>query len=122
MGILLAKKMALAREFYFAIMMDRVSGGPLIIACSEGGTSIEDLAESSPEKIIKVPVNPVVGLTDADIEQVIDGLNASGDRTAAAGQIKALYDVFVNRDCLHGRGQSPRGGRRGEPHRRRRED
>jgi len=97
--ILLAKKMALAREFYFAIMMDRVSGGPLIIACSEGGTSIEDLAESSPEKIIKVPVNPVVGLTDADIEQVIDGLNASGDRTAAAGQIKALYDVFVNRDC-----------------------
>mmetsp|Transcript_41911 Transcript_41911/g.82164 ORF Transcript_41911/g.82164 Transcript_41911/m.82164 type:complete len:421 (-) Transcript_41911:226-1488(-) len=97
--ILLAKKMALAREFYFAIMMDRVSGGPLIIACSEGGTSIEDLAESSPEKIIKVPVNPVVGLTDADVEQVIDGLDASGDRTAAAGQIKALYDVFVNRDC-----------------------
>jgi len=97
--ILLAKKMALAREFYFAIMMDRASGGPLIIACSEGGTSIEDLAESSPEKIIKVPVDPIEGLTDEKVEQVVTGLGATGDRAAAAGQIRALYDVFVSRDC-----------------------
>jgi succinyl-CoA synthetase beta subunit len=40
---LLAKKMQLEREFYFAIMMDRASQGPMIIACAEGGTSIEDL-------------------------------------------------------------------------------
>lgn len=97
--LLLAKKMALAKEFYFAIMMDRASGGPLIIACSEGGTSIEDLAESSPEKIVKVPIDIVSGPSDADIEKVVSGLGASGDKAAAAEQIKALYQLFVDRDC-----------------------
>ena len=54
--LLLAKKMNLVNEMYFAIMLDRATMGPLIIACSEGGTSIEDLAHSSPEKIIKVKI------------------------------------------------------------------
>lgn len=97
--VLLAKKMALAREFYFAIFMDRASGGPLIIACSEGGTSIEDLAESSPEKIIKVPVNIMTGPTEEQIETVVNGLGVSGDKKAAADQIKALYNLFVDKDC-----------------------
>lgn len=44
----------LAREMYFAILLDRSTSGPIIIACSEGGTSIEDLAEQFPDKIIKV--------------------------------------------------------------------
>mmetsp|Transcript_19007 Transcript_19007/g.27885 ORF Transcript_19007/g.27885 Transcript_19007/m.27885 type:complete len:423 (-) Transcript_19007:162-1430(-) len=97
--VLLAKKMSLAREFYFAIMMDRASGGPLIIACSEGGTSIEDLAESHPEKIIKVPVDLTKGLSDEQAMQVVEGLTVSGDKDAAAAQIRALYDLFVSRDC-----------------------
>ena len=41
---------------YLAIMLDRASMGPVIIACSEGGTSIEDLAASHPDKIIKTPI------------------------------------------------------------------
>ena len=49
--ILLAKKMNLVREMYLAIMLDRASMGPVIIACSEGGTSIEDLAASHPDKV-----------------------------------------------------------------------
>lgn len=97
--VLLAKKMQLKREFYFAIMMDRASQGPVIIACSEGGTSIEDLAESHPEKIIKVPVDIEEGLTDANVQQVVDGLEVSGDKQAAGDQIRALYDLFIKRDC-----------------------
>mmetsp|Transcript_18381 Transcript_18381/g.38574 ORF Transcript_18381/g.38574 Transcript_18381/m.38574 type:complete len:424 (+) Transcript_18381:115-1386(+) len=97
--ILLAKKMNLAKEFYFAIMLDRASGGPLIIACSEGGTSIEDLAESSPEKIIKVPIDIGTGPTDDDIAKVVDGLGVSGDKSAAGEQIRALYDLFTTKDC-----------------------
>jgi succinyl-CoA synthetase beta subunit len=61
--LLLAKKMNLVAEKYFAILLDRTTMGPLIIACSEGGTSIEDLAEKYPEKIIKVPVDIKVTLT-----------------------------------------------------------
>eukprot|EP00545_Synedropsis_sp_CCMP1620_P009617 CAMPEP_0119015782 /NCGR_PEP_ID=MMETSP1176-20130426/11608_1 /TAXON_ID=265551 /ORGANISM="Synedropsis recta cf, Strain CCMP1620" /LENGTH=380 /DNA_ID=CAMNT_0006969103 /DNA_START=221 /DNA_END=1363 /DNA_ORIENTATION=+ len=97
--VLLAKKMQLNKEFYFAIMMDRASQGPLIIACSEGGTSIEDLAESSPEKIIQVPVDPITGLTDADVEKVVKGLTVSGDPKAAGDQIRALYNLFMEKDC-----------------------
>jgi len=97
--VLLAKKMQLAKEFYFAIMMDRASQGPLIIACSEGGTSIEDLAESNPEKIIKVPVSLQEGITPAQVQTVVEGLGVSGDKAAAGKQIEALYNLFVDKDC-----------------------
>ena len=97
--VLLAKKMALAKEYYFAIMMDRASQGPLIIACSEGGTSIEDLAAKSPEKIIKVPISLKDGPSDSDIEKVVTGLGVTGDKAAAGDQIRALYNLFVDRDC-----------------------
>lgn len=97
--VLLAKKMSLAREFYFAIMMDRATQGALIIACAEGGTSIEDLAESHPEKIIKVPIDLETGITQSDIDKVVEGLTVSGDKKAAGEQIKALYNLFIDRDC-----------------------
>lgn len=71
----IAKKMKLRNEKYFAILLDRYaaqmqvnpkgqcreSNGPLMIGCSEGGTSIEDLAEKFPHKIIKVPVDITLG-------------------------------------------------------------
>ena len=97
--ILLAKKMNLAKEFYFSILLDRASGGPVMVACSQGGTSIEDLAESNPELIIKVPVNILTGPTEEDIAKVIEGLGASGDKAAAGEQIRALYNLFVDKDC-----------------------
>lgn len=97
--LLLAKKMALAKEFYFAIFLDRSSGGPIIIACSEGGTSIEDLAESSPEKIVKVPIDIRCGPTPSEIDTVVNGLGVSGDKTAAGEQIMALYNLFIDKDC-----------------------
>mmetsp|Transcript_57237 Transcript_57237/g.124356 ORF Transcript_57237/g.124356 Transcript_57237/m.124356 type:complete len:415 (-) Transcript_57237:373-1617(-) len=97
--VLLAKKMKLVKEMYFSIMLDRTSMGPLMVACAEGGTSIEDLAHSSPEKIIKVPVDINVGITDAEAMKVVEGLEVSGDKTKAMDQIKALYKLFVDLDC-----------------------
>ena len=64
-----------------------------------GGTSIEDLAESHPDKIHKTPVDPRVGLTDAQAASIVDALAVTGDRAAAAAQIKALYATFVDCDC-----------------------
>jgi succinyl-CoA synthetase beta subunit len=49
-----ARKMKLTREMYFAILLDRKTSGPMMIGCAEGGTSIEDLAEKFPDKIVKV--------------------------------------------------------------------
>ena len=97
--VLIAKKMDLVREFYFSILLDRASGGPVMIACSEGGTSIEDLARDSPEKIIKVPVDIRKGPTQQDLETVVEGLGVQGDKNKASQQIAALYDLFVQKDC-----------------------
>jgi len=97
--VLLAKKMNLVREMYLAIMLDRASMGPIIIACSEGGTSIEDLATSHPDKIIKTPIDINIGITDEQAMVVAKGLEVTGDMAAAAEQIKALYKLFVEADC-----------------------
>ena len=98
--VLLAKKMQLAREFYFAILMDRASQGPMIIACAEGGTSIEELAVTAPEKIVRVPVDIVTGLTDANVATVLETLQVASDTKEDAGsQIRALYNLFIAQDC-----------------------
>jgi len=97
--LMVAKKMSLAREMYFAILLDRSTNGPIIIACSEGGTSIEDLAEQFPEKILRMPIDIRTGITDAQALEVAEGLGVTGDKAAAAGQVKALYELFVKSDC-----------------------
>ncbi|KAG2438195.1 hypothetical protein HXX76_005801 [Chlamydomonas incerta] len=97
--LLIAKKMKLKREMYFAILLDRKTAGPMMIGCSEGGTSIEDLAEKFPEKIIKIPIDIRVGITDAQAMQMVEGLHVTGDKAAAAKQIKALYTLFDKSDC-----------------------
>jgi len=97
--LLLAKKMELVNEMYFAILLDRATQGPMVIACAEGGTSIEDLAESNPDAIVRVPIDPKIGMTDADAATVVAGLKCSGDLEAAKGQVQALYKLFVEADC-----------------------
>jgi succinyl-CoA synthetase beta subunit len=91
--------MQLAREMYFAILLDRSTSGPVMIGCSEGGTSIEDLAEKFPEKIIKVPVDIREGITKDQALKMAKGLAVTGDLNAAADQISALYKMFVDCDC-----------------------
>ncbi len=71
----------------------------LLIGCSEGGTSIEDLAEKYPEKIVRIPVDIREGITDDQARQMVEGLQVSGDPAAAAEQIKALYHTFTKCDC-----------------------
>ncbi|MEW5311100.1 MAG: hypothetical protein WDW38_002843 [Sanguina aurantia] len=94
-----AQKMKLVREMYFAILLDRKSAGPIMIGCSQGGTSIEDLAEKFPDKIVKIPIDIRVGCTDAQALAMATGLAVTGDKEAAAQQIKALYELFVKTDC-----------------------
>eukprot|EP00210_Caulerpa_lentillifera_P003633 g3468.t1 len=96
----IAQKMKLKNEKYFAILLDRESNGPILIGCSEGGTSIEELAESKPEKIIKIPVDITTGLTNEQAKEMVEGLKVSGDPTSAINQIKSLYKLFIEKDCM----------------------
>ena len=88
----------LGERMYFAILLDRAFGGQVVIACAEGGTSIEDLAEKYPEKI-KVPIDIVAGMTDQQASEIVDALEISGSKPAAIEQVKALYGVFRDSDC-----------------------
>jgi succinyl-CoA synthetase beta subunit len=98
--LLVAEKMRLTAEKYFAIALDRKSAGPLVIACSEGGTSIEDLAEKFPDRLLRLPVDPLAGgLSDAAAAQLVAALRVAGDKADAAAQLQALYALFVEKDC-----------------------
>ncbi|OAY71836.1 Succinyl-CoA ligase (ADP-forming) subunit beta, mitochondrial [Ananas comosus] len=98
--VYLCEKLSLVNEMYFAITLDRKTAGPLIIACSKGGTSIEDLAEKYPDMIIKVPVDVFKGITDEDAAKVVDGLAPKvADRNACIEQVKKLYELFCKCDC-----------------------
>lgn len=98
--VYLCEKLSLVNEMYFAIMLDRTSAGPLIIACKKGGTSIEDLAEKFPDLIIKVPIDVFKGITDEDAAKVVDGLAPKvADRSNSIEQVKKLYKLFCECDC-----------------------
>ncbi|GAB4847784.1 hypothetical protein Ancab_026847 [Ancistrocladus abbreviatus] len=99
--VYLCEKLSLINEMYFAITLDRKTAGPLIIACSKGGTSIEDLAEKYPDMIIKVPIDVFKGISDEDAAKVVDGLALkAADRQSAIEQVKKLYKLFCDRDCI----------------------
>ena len=97
--LFLAEKMTFAHEKYFAIVLDRKAGGPVMIGCSEGGMSIEDLAEKFPDRIVKIPVDIRTGITHAQAAQMVDGLKCTGDREANIKMISNLYRLFAEKDC-----------------------
>ena len=66
------------KEYYLAVLMDSATSKPVIIASTEGGVDIEEVAESSPEKILKVLVDPALGLRSYQARQIAFGLELSG--------------------------------------------
>ena len=97
--VYVAEKMTLTREMYFAITLDRASAGPLVIASAEGGTSIEDLAQSHPEKIIKMRLDIERGMTKTQADELVKRLGISKHVDEAAKQLMGLYETFSKSDC-----------------------
>src|SRR5439155_7863279 len=60
--VLVAESAEIAREIYFAILLDRATAAPVIVASVEGGVEIEAVAMKSPEEIIREPIDPLAGL------------------------------------------------------------
>lgn len=88
------------KEYYLAVLMDRATSKPVIIASTEGGVDIEEVAESSPEKILKVLVDPTLGLRPYQARQIAFGLELSGDsRKQCVKLVTKLYNFFWTKDC-----------------------
>jgi succinyl-CoA synthetase beta subunit len=100
--VLLMERVYMRREMYLSIMMDRHYKGPVIVACASGGTSIEDLAEHSPELVLKEPVDIKSGLSEAQAVKVAKHLQLiPGTKAYENGLtlLKNLYDAFIKKDC-----------------------
>ena len=90
----------IAHEYYLAILMDRETSKPVIIASTEGGVDIEQVAEETPEKITKVFVDPALGLQAYQMRQVAFGLGFSGQAFKdMAKALNGLYQLFWEKDA-----------------------
>ena len=88
------------KEYYVAALTDRATQTVAMMASSVGGMDIEDVAHKTPEKILKVFVDPLVGLTDAQAMQLVAGI---GVPAASQGQavevLKKLYSCYMETDA-----------------------
>merc|ERR1712232_1020085 len=98
--LMLAERVQIDAEKYFAILMDRGSGGPLMIGSKVGGTSIEDIAEADPSAIIKQPVDIVAGINSDIATSMAAKMAYTGNEAKLAAElISNLYKMFVSCDC-----------------------
>ncbi len=88
------------KEYYLAILLDRVTSRPVIVASTEGGVEIEKVAHDTPEKIFRISVDPAVGLQGYQARQLAFQLGFTGDIFKNAVKlITSLYQAFWATDA-----------------------
>uniref|UniRef100_A0A7E5A218 Succinate--CoA ligase [GDP-forming] subunit beta, mitochondrial n=1 Tax=Panagrellus redivivus TaxID=6233 RepID=A0A7E5A218_PANRE len=98
--VMVAESIPIKRETYVAILMDREYNGPVIIASPAGGMDIEEIAEKSPDLILKEPIDIATGITSAQTLKIAKFLDFKGDLAEiAAQQIERLYKLFIDVDA-----------------------
>jgi succinyl-CoA synthetase beta subunit len=98
--VLVVESVEIAREIYFAILLDRATAGPLVVASTEGGVEIETVAAKSPEKIIREPIDSLAGLQSFQARKLAKQLAFdSGQLKAAAKLFDGLFRTFIGLDC-----------------------
>jgi succinyl-CoA synthetase beta subunit len=98
--VLVAASVDIEREIYFAVLLDRATAAPLIVASTQGGVEIETVAEKSPEKIIREPIDPLAGLQPFQTRKLAKQLGFKSDQIKPAAKLfSALYRTFIESDC-----------------------
>jgi len=88
------------RELYLGMLVDRASYRVTVMASTEGGMEIEEVAEKTPEKIIKLAIDPVTGLQPYHARQIAFGLGLEGKQIGKAVKfLTAMYQAFTELDC-----------------------
>ena len=90
----------IAREIYLSLVLNRDAGRLAFVASSAGGMDIEEVAAHSPEKIIRINVNPTSGLQDFQCRQLAFGLGFKGGQVTQFGKVAhAIYKLYLERDA-----------------------
>ncbi|MDA0653192.1 MAG: ADP-forming succinate--CoA ligase subunit beta [Proteobacteria bacterium] len=90
----------IARELYLGILIDRATSCITIMASTEGGMDIEEVAAKTPEKILKVAIDPATGLQAFHARKIAYGLGLEGDQVKSAVKfLYGMYDAFISLDA-----------------------
>jgi succinyl-CoA synthetase beta subunit len=90
--LLISEGAKIKKEFYLAVLLDRVVGRPVVMASTEGGVNIEEVAAHTPEKIFKEWIDPAVGIIPFQARKIAGALGLKGDLFNAA--VKLIIGVF----------------------------
>src|SRR5438093_780922 len=98
--VLVVESAEIAREIYFAILLDRATAAPVIVASTEGGVEIETVVAKSPEKIIREQIDPLAGLQPFQTRKLAKQLGFESSQLKSASKLfEGLYRTFVAFDC-----------------------
>src|SRR6476659_1782510 len=98
--VLVAESVEIAREIYFAILLDRATAAPIVVASIEGGVEIETVAQKSPEKILREKVEPLAGLQAYQTRKLAKQLGFKSTQLKEVGKLfNGLYRTFMACDC-----------------------
>ena len=98
--VLVAKSVDIERELYFAILFDRANSTHSIIASTEGGMNIEEVAEKTPEKITRVVLHPALGLQPYQCRKLAAALGLRGKQMNQAAKLfTSLWSLYSKSDC-----------------------
>lgn len=90
----------IARELYLAMLLDRSTGRLIMMASTEGGVEIEEVAKNTPEKIFKESIDPAVGLMPYQARNIAYGLKLEGEQVGKAVKMMlALYRMYTEKDA-----------------------
>ena len=98
--VMIGEAVDIERELYLAILMYRETCRPVIVASTEGGMDIEEVAENTPDKIVREFVHPLAGLQAYEVRKLAKALELTGDQAKQFGKlIGKLYKLFLKCDC-----------------------
>lgn len=98
--LLIEQGVDIDRELYLGMVLDRETSQFVMMASTEGGVEIEKVAAETPDKILKVWIDPAVGLQGFQARQLAFGLGLAGKQVANAVRFMlALYNAFIDKDC-----------------------
>jgi succinyl-CoA synthetase beta subunit len=98
--VLIEEGLQMQRELYLSLLLDRAAGKPVMMASAAGGMDIEEVAATTPEKIIRVHIEPGVGLVPFEARQLAFGIGLDGAAVSRFVKLaSSLYDAFVATDA-----------------------
>ncbi len=98
--VLVEEASEISRELYISVLVDSTTKLPLMMASEAGGMEIEEVAQATPEKILKVSIDPAIGFQPFQGRKLAYGMNLTGKQVAEATRLMTnLYQLFMTKDC-----------------------